>query len=52
MTFSKWSEVVEGSGYAMDYPLCSIIYKEQYESIVTFLVTEPNDNKNLFTWYR
>ena len=34
MVIIKWSEKMEGSGDNIDSPLCGVLYKEEYNSLV------------------
>ena len=46
----KWSEKVEGFGDNIHSPLCSVLYKEEEDSLVTWSGTDPNAKMNFFAW--
>ena len=50
MVVFKWSYKVEGSGYNIDSPLCSGLYKEEEDSLVPWSGTDPDAKMNCFTW--
>ena len=50
MVVVKWSEKVEGSGDNIDSPLCGGLYREEYDSLVTWSGTYPDAKMNCFTW--
>ena len=46
MTGVKWSEKVEGSGDNIDSPLCSVLYKEEDDSLVPWSGTNSDSKMN------
>ena len=50
MVVVKWSDKVEGSGDNIDSPLCGGLYKEEEDSLVTWLETYPDAKMNCFDW--
>ena len=50
MVVIKWSEKVEGSGENIDLQLCGGLYKEEDDSLVPWLGTDPDAKMNYFTW--
>ena len=50
MVVVKWSDKVEGFGYHIYSPLCSGLYKEEYDSLVSWSGTDPDSKINFFTW--
>ena len=49
MVLINWSENVEGSGDNIYLPLCSVLYKEEDYSLVTWSGTNPDAKMNCFT---
>ena len=49
MLVVKWSDNVEGYGENIDSPLCSGLYKEENDSLVTWSGTDTDANMNSFT---
>ena len=47
-----WSDKVEGSGYNINSPLCSGLYKEEDDYLVPWSGTDPYSKMNFFTWYK
>ena len=50
MVVVKWLEKVEVSGENIYPPLCSVLYKEENNSLVPWSGTDPDDKINCFTW--
>ena len=50
MVVVKCSDKVEGSGDNIYSPLCGGLYKEEEDSLVPWLGTDPDANMNCFTW--
>ena len=46
MAVVKWPENVEGSGHNIDSTLCSGLYKEEENYLVTCSGTDPDANMN------
>ena len=50
MVVIKWQDAIKGQRVKVDVPQCGGLYKEDNESIIPWLVTDPDDKMNSFTW--
>ena len=52
MVVVKWSDKVEGYGDNIYSPLCSGLYKEEDDSLVSWSGSDPGANSNCFTCFK